>query len=266
MKNHLKTIIICIGILAIIVLIVLSLKYDIINNGNAVTMISGFWSAFATVILGLVAFWQNKQYKKLSDKTSQDLQDIQEDIRMQIATTQETVEVIKRIELAIYQPVLEEIYYYYFMEEGQLIEDVFDDVFVHQKNYCNLANDNGFHKEYSDSLKDNNTILFGFRNTSEKTILNFICKEITINDKQISMLQSFGCDIPLNKCVLISIINCPKISENEIIPISMKFSLKNIIQQEFIFDVSLLYTKINNAPSLYIEEKTLLPLSKAIVK
>lgn len=37
-------------------------------NANLVSMISGLWSAVATVVLGLIAVWQNKRYKQLSDK------------------------------------------------------------------------------------------------------------------------------------------------------------------------------------------------------
>ena len=37
-------------------------------NGNFVSMLSGLWSAAATVVLGVVAFMQNSRYKELSDK------------------------------------------------------------------------------------------------------------------------------------------------------------------------------------------------------
>lgn len=37
-------------------------------NSNFVSMLSGLWSAVATVVLGLVAFKQNCRYKELSDK------------------------------------------------------------------------------------------------------------------------------------------------------------------------------------------------------
>lgn len=40
-------------------------------------MISGLWSALATVVLGGIAFWQNKRYKELSDELN-DRQDAPE--------------------------------------------------------------------------------------------------------------------------------------------------------------------------------------------
>lgn len=57
-------------VVAIIVslgLAVASLIYDFHSNENCVTIISGLWSALATAAIGGVAYWQNKQYKKLSD-------------------------------------------------------------------------------------------------------------------------------------------------------------------------------------------------------
>lgn len=57
----------------IIIIILLSLAvFCCINagewNSNLVSMISGLWSAVATVILGAIAVWQNKRYKQLSDE------------------------------------------------------------------------------------------------------------------------------------------------------------------------------------------------------
>ena len=67
MKKRLVVVIICIVVLA---LIIASLKYDYNHNGNAVTTISGLWSAAATIVVGLIAFWQSKKYKEISDKAT----------------------------------------------------------------------------------------------------------------------------------------------------------------------------------------------------
>ena len=37
-------------------------------NPNLATLISGIWSALATVTLGLIALWQNKRYKEYTDR------------------------------------------------------------------------------------------------------------------------------------------------------------------------------------------------------
>ena len=62
-KKHIRKIII-----ATIVLAILSCVYDYIINGNFVAMLSGLWSAASTIALGLLAFYQNKKYKDLSDQ------------------------------------------------------------------------------------------------------------------------------------------------------------------------------------------------------
>lgn len=55
-------------IAGIVVAIYYSIQYDISCNGNFTTILSGLWSAFATIVLGIIALWQNSQYKKLSDE------------------------------------------------------------------------------------------------------------------------------------------------------------------------------------------------------
>lgn len=37
------------------------------DGANIFTAISGWISGIATIVLGLIAFWQNKQYKKQND-------------------------------------------------------------------------------------------------------------------------------------------------------------------------------------------------------
>lgn len=57
--------------LALAVAAVASLVYDYCSNGNCVTTISGLWSALATIAVGLIAFWQSRRYKELSDETNE---------------------------------------------------------------------------------------------------------------------------------------------------------------------------------------------------
>ena len=65
-----------IAIIIVVFLAVLSCYYDSCNNGqhSFATMLSGLWSAAATVVLGFIAVWQNMQYKKLSDDYNDSLQ------------------------------------------------------------------------------------------------------------------------------------------------------------------------------------------------
>lgn len=56
--------------------LILSICYDLSVNGNAVTVISGLWSAGATIGLGIIAIWQNKRYKLLADKFNEKMEEI----------------------------------------------------------------------------------------------------------------------------------------------------------------------------------------------
>ena len=53
----------------VILLIILFAVFCCVNahswNSNLVSMISGLWSAVATVILGIIAVWQNKRYTSI---------------------------------------------------------------------------------------------------------------------------------------------------------------------------------------------------------
>jgi len=51
-----------------LILAYLSAIYDIREHGNWITVLSGFWSAAATIFLGGIAIWQSRLYKKENDK------------------------------------------------------------------------------------------------------------------------------------------------------------------------------------------------------
>ena len=67
LKKHWAVILICISIVACILNVVFAgVFYD--AAPNVFTSISGWVSGIATIVLGCIAFWQNRQYKKDSDE------------------------------------------------------------------------------------------------------------------------------------------------------------------------------------------------------
>ena len=60
------------GYIVAVVAIIIMAVYCCINakswNPNLVSMVSGLWSAVATFVVGIIAYWQSKRYKELSDK------------------------------------------------------------------------------------------------------------------------------------------------------------------------------------------------------
>ncbi len=65
-----RAVIFVIASIIVVALILSSLVYDYRNNGDCTTTISGLWSAFATLAVGLIAYWQSKKYKKISDDST----------------------------------------------------------------------------------------------------------------------------------------------------------------------------------------------------
>jgi hypothetical protein len=67
-RNPWKLIFFIIFIGFIFFLAYLSAIYDIKKHGNWIAVLSGFWSAAATVFLGGIAIWQSRVYKKENDR------------------------------------------------------------------------------------------------------------------------------------------------------------------------------------------------------
>ena len=82
-----KTIKWVIGALAIVLLLGLPFCFVCRMSSKVATLISGIWSALATVTLGLIALWQNKRYKEYTDRYN-DLQYMPEFYR---ASTSESI-------------------------------------------------------------------------------------------------------------------------------------------------------------------------------
>ena len=66
-------------------------------NPNLATLISGIWSALATVTLGLIALWQNKRYKEYTDRYN-DLQYMPEFYK---ASTSESITEVDRFKFPL---------------------------------------------------------------------------------------------------------------------------------------------------------------------
>lgn len=71
-----KVIMYIVTILVVSFSVCLSIKYDISENGNFVTILSGLWSAASTIVLGSIALYQNMKYKELADESNKRLEDI----------------------------------------------------------------------------------------------------------------------------------------------------------------------------------------------
>lgn len=69
--------------------------------------IASYQGAIGTIILGIIAIWQNKRYKELSDKSSQESSIIQQELKILSQNTMGAIETLKKIEVAKYYPSIE---------------------------------------------------------------------------------------------------------------------------------------------------------------
>lgn len=121
-KFHLFYILVPLIIIVIIFCVYFSIRYALTanSNPNLVSMISGWISAVATAALGGFSLWQNKQYKKLSDKSSVMATDLQQEIRNLTVKSQQALTTLKKIENIKYQPMLKKwnVNYFGFSKES----------------------------------------------------------------------------------------------------------------------------------------------------
>lgn len=82
--------------------------------------IASYIGAIGTIILGVIALWQNKRYKALSDKSSQESALIQQELKILSEKTMQAIETLKKIELVKYYPLIKK-YHIHVMEQQKNI-------------------------------------------------------------------------------------------------------------------------------------------------
>ncbi|QUH25546.1 hypothetical protein [Serpentinicella alkaliphila] len=218
--------------------------------------IASYIGALGTIALGIIALWQNKRYKELSEKSSHDAALIQKDLKSLSLETMEAIEILKRIELAKYYPLIERIPYTSYGTTKAVIESLIeseDDVI--QINYLNVDMTD-LTEPISELVEKYNSYYFIVRNISEKTIRNFTCTEVTINGIGPSFRVSSNCDIPPGKNAIILISDFPRFLEGEVIELEMKFTLNNLVMERYYIETHTIISFDNEGPSSYFAKFT----------
>lgn len=244
MKNgttHFAKLLSIIAILAFAVLIVVavcsSIKYDISCNNNFVTMLSGLWSAFATVVLGFIAIWQNRQYKKLSDKTSIETTALQHEIKELTEKSQQALSTLKKIENSRYQPMLEiwNINIFGFAKESYK-EYTRKYNCVPQANYFN-GHPDIYSKNIGETLSQYNSFGFLIKNIGEKTIRS-LSAAYEMDQSNYYSFTAFSCDIDPGAFAFVLLINIENFENNEQ-EIQLQFNMQNLIGESYSFPLNL---------------------------
>lgn len=236
-------------ILVVVGCAVSSIIYDIAKNNNAVTMLAGLWSAFATLFLGGIAVWQNKSYKELSDKSSKETSEIQENIMLLTEKTMNAIETLKKIEMSKYYPLVERMPQTYHGISKKLYLKEFDKDFVIQPTMINM-DINDILLPIGDLYEKYNSCSFVVKNTSEKAIRHFNCYKLRINGNEPAFIVKIECDILPGQNALVSILNFPEYKKDEI-DVEIEFTLNNLVMDKYIIRSEFIITFDNDHPNFY---------------
>lgn len=250
-----KTILKVISWTIVVVFLMVALYFSFKTKGDVATMVAGLWSALATVVLGLIALNQSRQYKKLSDKATKDYRDLQIEIKNLTSSMDEAINTLKKIEKAKYYPNLEEWRHYMFgINRDSYSEIMEDSSYTAQFNYLNVSQKE-LHRDFVDIIDNYNIFAFYLKNIGEKTIRNFNCERISfpgIMDKGYSVFYK-SCDIKPGQIVIIFLINIPEFSSLEGVNVNMNFKMENLIGEHYVCQSDIIFYNNDDMPDAIVD-------------
>ncbi|MCI8326410.1 MAG: hypothetical protein HFI37_01375 [Lachnospiraceae bacterium] len=199
--------------------------------------IASYMGAIGTVVLGIIAIWQNKRYKELSDKSSEEVKHIQQELKILNERTVNAIETLEKIEVAIYHPSIEKIPYNFYGVRKTFLDEKSQDICGYQINYLNVTESDLL--ESLDKLMDKyKTYGFGICNVGEKAIRNFNCNSIKIDGKTPGFRVSNPSDVIAGESIYILFINLPL--KAEITQLEMEFEFYTLLMDRFVFQVEVI--------------------------
>ena len=201
--------------------------------------IASYLGAVGTILLGIIALYQNKKYKELSDMSEERFMDLQEEIKNLTEKSVSLIELNSKLEKAKYYPIFSDMRHTCWNISGEKIEEVFDmekDVF--QISY-KKEDPHEVLSTYNDIFNQYHTFTYAFKNDSERTIRNFTCSSIIKNNLQ----NEFGfwvfesCDSnpgAILRCVYATKFDlAQQCKDGSIQSLSFKYNMENVIGEHF---------------------------------
>ncbi len=223
--------------------------------------IASYLGAVGTVMLGIIALYQNKKYKELSDSSEERFITLQHEIKTLTEKSVALIELNSKIEQAKYYPILTNINYSYWDTSSKSISKNFDlenDAF--QISY-KKENPYEFLSSYKDVFNQYHTFVYTLKNDGEHTIRNFNCKSIIKNgeahEEGFWLFQS--CDIEpgrILRCVYATKFNIAEQCQNgDIESLTFSYKMENVIGEHFEMTTELFFFPVstNEAPNYSIE-------------
>lgn len=229
------------------------------------SFIASYLGAIGTVILGIIALYQNKKYKELSDQSESRFLQLQEDIKELTQKNVDLIELNTKLERAKYYPILTNLHHTFWnIREKNLkqsfspAEDAFQITYKKDDPY-----------EMEDTVNDvfNHYFTFTctFKNDSERTIRNFNCSNIIINNDEhgIGFWQYQSCDIEpgtILRCVYATKFDLAEhVLSGTIESLSFTYNMENVIGEQFQMSMDVhFYQHDESYPNPYIETTPIL--------
>lgn len=230
------------------------------------SFLASYIGAVGTIFLGLVALYQNKKYKDLSDRSEEQFLAIQNEIKTLTQKSVELIELNSKIEHARYYPILTDLRKRYLNMDMKSVQNNFDinnDSF--QITY-ELESLSSIPKAYDEIFNQTNTFSFVLKNDGEMTIKNFNCKEVIINndDFRPGIRRFSSCDIEPGNLLICVYSTKQKILEQikkgTMRTITFKYNMENVLGKHFQMSVDITFT--NDEQSYPIWDMEISPISK----
>jgi len=223
--------------------------------------VASYLGAIGTILLGIIALYQNKKYKELSDISEKRFMTLQEEIKNLTEKSVSLIELNSRLEKAKYYPILSNMNHAYWNLTGEHLIQAFDFENDSFQISFKKENPNEILESYIDIFEKYYTFTYTLKNDSERTIRNFTCTSIIKNDQKNEMgfwlYQS--CDIEpgaILRCVYATKFNLAQQCKDGIVhSLSFKYKMENVIGElfELTMDFYFIASTENEAPDFMVE-------------
>lgn len=204
--------------------------------------IASYLGAVGTVLLGIIALYQNKKYKALSDNSEKRFLELQAEIKELNKKNVDLIEINTKIEKAKYYPMLSELKHYYWNMGGNSLKQDFD---MDNPFQITIKKEDSFEDRDGpiDRIFDEYyTFTYVLKNEGEKTIRNFSCCNVNINDRHgMGFWIYYPCDIEPGKVVYVvyatKVNLSEKIKTGEIYTLDFRYKMENVIGETFCMNI-----------------------------
>lgn len=229
------------------------------------SFIGSYLGAIGTIILGLIALYQNQKYKELSDESEARFISLQEDIKELTKQSVSLIEINTRIEEAKYIPIINDMHcsYWYAPSENLLTNfEYINDPFQITYSFFTLSPPTSTFEVF----KNYHTLTYALKNDSANAIRNLQCYKVITNHKEVfgnNLYQS--CDVSIGEMIYLVYATdfdlMKSIRDNKITSLHFYYKLQNVLSDYFTFELNLDFV-INEDDGQIIDFLTITPIKK----